>query len=100
MMVPLVVSIAKNSSIGFIVMVCISFTPLVWLPHIFVLPLLGGGSVFILMLFIAGAPFGGVLFTFLCSPKGKRLSNAAGLAGVWLGTISGSWIGLKLVGGV
>lgn len=95
-MKPIARSFAKATLIYFLVMTIIAFTPLSFLPKFFSLALEDMHS-FVLVLAIAGAPFGGFLFVLLFSGSGHRISDAASVAGFWIGTITGSWTGVKLL---
>jgi len=95
-MKPVARSFAKATLIYFLAMTLLAFTPLSFLPKFFSLALEGMHGV-VLVLVVAGAPFGGFLFVLLFSGSGHRISNAASTAGFWVGTITGSFTGMKLL---
>jgi len=88
----------KSASIAFVVLLALAFTPLDWLPGFLSLPLLLGWEWIVLVLLGAGAPFAGFLFAVIFARKGERLKEVANLSGIWVGAVSGSWVGLALTG--
>ena len=95
-MKPIARRFAKATLIYFLAMTILAFTPLSFLPKFFGLALEGMHGV-VLVMAIAGAPFGGFLFVLLFSGSDRRISDAASVAGFWVGTVSGSFTGMKLL---
>ncbi len=87
----------KYAFAAFVILVGLAFTPLSWMPIMLSFVFLGWEGA-VVLLFIAGAPFAGYLFVVLFSPRGTRVESVAHLTGVWIGALSGSWVGLKLAG--
>ncbi|MDU8928242.1 hypothetical protein RXV86_12670 [Alisedimentitalea sp. MJ-SS2] len=93
-----VASFFKVAGIGFAVLVVLAFMPsFSALLMLFVLGTTSWEGA-LLMLLIAGAPFGGFLFALLFSKQNQRLREAAQLAGLWVGAVAGSWTGLSTAG--
>ncbi|KIC28001.1 hypothetical protein [Leisingera sp. ANG-S5] len=88
---------AKSGFISFLALIILAMTPMSYLPQFLSLAAAGWEGL-VLVLIIGGVPFGGFLLTFIISRSGERLLNAASLAGFWIGSISGSLAGTKLMG--
>ncbi|WP_299550311.1 hypothetical protein [uncultured Tateyamaria sp.] len=87
----------KSIAAAFAVLVGLAFTPLDWVPMMLSFAFLGWSSTVILLL-IAGAPCAGFLAMLATSKKGARLEGIAGWAGMWVGALTGSWVGLTMSG--
>lgn len=90
-------SFAKTTVISFLVLAGLALTPLSFFPHLLALATTGWDEAFLVYLII-GAPFGGFLLLLILSRSGERLHNTASLAGLWTGSIAGSFAGVKLMG--
>lgn len=101
-MKPITRTIGKAALIGFLLMVILAFTPLSFLPKLFSLAV-GMGlegdwlAGLVLVLVVAGMPFGGFLWALLFSRSDQHISSVASVAGLWIGTFAGSWTGTKIL---
>lgn len=88
---------AKTAVISFLLLAGLALTPLSFFP-LFLSLAAEGWKGLVLVLLVAGAPFGGFLLLLILSRSGERLHNTASLAGIWTGAIAGSFAGVKLMG--
>jgi len=81
-----------------LVFFALAFTPLEIIPWFFSLPFsLGWGGAFVL-LFVLSAPFGFYLQALLFSHRDEWLPTSSAITGFWIGSMSGSFLGLKATG--
>lgn len=89
----------KNFAIGslgaFLVLTVLAFTPLAIIPT--ALSLVTESVTFLwLFLMFFGAPFGGFIFLLIMTPRDQWISHSCGLAGIWIGALTGAIFGTKL----
>ncbi len=85
----------KTAVICFIPLFGLSFTQFATIPLIFSLAASGWEGLVVVLL-LAGAPFGGYLFLLILEKPRNWLHQAAGLTGMWVGAFLGSMTGLKI----
>jgi len=90
-------SFTKTAVISFLVLASLALTPLSFFPRLLAFATTGWDEAFLVYLII-GAPFGGFLLLLILSRSGERLRDTASLSGVWVGSIAGSFAGVKLMG--
>ena len=85
----------KYASIFFAILIALSFSPIATIVWVLAISTMDWGF-FLLMLLIAGAPFGGFLFLLMFTRPNKWAFEASGLAGVWVGALVGARVGITL----
>ena len=86
----------KYASISFAILIVLSFSPLSTIAWFLAASTMDWGFFFI-MLFLAGAPFGGFLFMLIFTRPNKWAFEASGLAGMWAGALIGARVGFSLM---
>lgn len=97
---------AKSALTSFLVLAGLAFTPLSFLPISLALAVAfattGWNEALLVylvgVLIFIGLPFGGFLFAIIFSRSGERLRNIVSLAGIWIGSLTGSLAGVKMMG--